>query len=494
MLVIWSSFVLFVLVLLALDLGVFHRKAHVVTMKEALSWSAVWISVGLMFSVVVYFGYEYHWMGLGSTVDAVDGTINDGRSATLKYLVGYIVEKSLSVDNIFVLAMIFTFMAVPTIYQHRVLFWGILGALIMRGIMIGVGAALIARFHWMLYIFAAFLIVTAIKMLALKTRQTDPSENRLTRLIQRLFPVTDQFHGEHFFVRAGSDASKEPCVPGGIVQHDSTVEMRALNGPGVLMVTPLFVSLSIVEFTDLIFAMDSIPAVFSITADPFLVFTSNVFAMLGLRSLYFALAGMMKKFQYLKYALALILLTVGLKMIFAKQLQEAIGDGFNFYLLGVVLVILLCGVVASMLAKYRSDSLTAIRSAGLDLNGARELPEKKRFRISEVIVRRLKSVKHLLAKGRLFLRQRKLGHIRSLLVATLGGCVLLAGVAMIVLPGPAIIVVPLGLAILATEFIWAKRLFKRARGLLSKRETLAIGPIVLSLAMVAARSCSSNFA
>jgi tellurite resistance protein TerC len=214
MLAIWSIFVTFVLVLLALDLGVFHRKAHVATMKEALGWSAVWIVLGLMFSVLVYFGYEHQCMGLGSTEDVVDGTINDGRSATLKYLTGYVVEKSLSIDNIFVLAMIFTFMAVPKIYQHRVLFWGILGAIMMRGVMIGAGAALIGRFHWILYVFAAFLIITAIKMLVLKPGHANPSKNKLTLLIRRLFPVTDRFHGEHFFVGAGDGESDDCRRPG----------------------------------------------------------------------------------------------------------------------------------------------------------------------------------------------------------------------------------------------------------------------------------------
>src|SRR5512141_2151565 len=181
MVLIWSGFLLFVLLLLALDLGVLHRKAHVVSMKEALWMSAFWIALGVSFSVFVYFGYENHWLGLGAGTDAVDGTINDGQSATIKYLTGYVVEKSLSVDNIFVIAMLFGFFAVPAIYQHRVLFWGILGALIMRGVMIGVGAQLIARFHWVLYLFGAFLIITAIKMLLMKTDHADPNQNIVVR-------------------------------------------------------------------------------------------------------------------------------------------------------------------------------------------------------------------------------------------------------------------------------------------------------------------------
>src|SRR3972149_9137545 len=209
---IWVAFVGFVLLLLFLDLGVFHRRAHVVTMKEALGWSAVWILLGLSFTVFIYFGYENHWVGLGSSVDAVDGMCNDGRAAAIKYLTGYVVEKSLSVDNIFVIAMIFGFFAVPPIYQHRVLFWGILGALVMRGMMIAVGAKLIADFHWVLYIFGAFLILTAVKMLVLKTDHTDLNKNLVVRLTRRFFHVTARFHGEHFFVRAGTPASHESEV------------------------------------------------------------------------------------------------------------------------------------------------------------------------------------------------------------------------------------------------------------------------------------------
>src|SRR5262245_3880623 len=201
MILLWAGFILFVLALLALDLGVFHRKAHVVSVKEALIWSAIWIALALAFSVVVYFGYEQHWLGLGSAVDAVDGQINHGREAVIKYLTGYVVEKSLSVDNIFVIAMLFSFFAVPAKFQHRVLFWGILGALLMRGAMIGAGAALIARFHWILYVFGGLLIVTAIKMLTIDTGHKDPGQNFVVRLTRKLLPVTDQYHGEHFIIR-----------------------------------------------------------------------------------------------------------------------------------------------------------------------------------------------------------------------------------------------------------------------------------------------------
>src|SRR5688572_9958284 len=263
---IWAGFILFVPLMLALDLGVFHRHAHVVSIREALGWSAVWIGLGLAFSLFVYFGYEHHWMGLGLAMDAVDGQLNDGSSAMVKYLTGYIIEKSLSVDNVFVIAMIFSFMAVPRIYQHRVLFWGILGALVMRGVMIAVGAELIARYHWVLYLFGVFLLVTAVKMLVIR-EHSDPTQNIVVRWTKRWLPVTDQFHGEHFLVRAGSARSREAATPDVAPVPDAAVE-RAV--PGTLMLTPLALALILVETTDLIFAVDSIPAIFAITADPFL--------------------------------------------------------------------------------------------------------------------------------------------------------------------------------------------------------------------------------
>ena len=347
----WAAFIAFVLLMLALDLGVFHRKAHAVSVREALAWSAVWVSMGLSFSVFVYFAYDGHWFGLGTMVDAVDGLANSGVMATEKYLTGYVVEKSLSVDNIFVIAMIFGFFAVPALYQHRVLFWGILGALAMRGAMIAVGARLITEFHWLLYLFAAFLIVTALKMLLMKTEHANLDDNAVIRLVRRWFPVTARFHGEHFVVRAGSAASRESEVPGAPVQRDEVVESAR---PGTLLLTPLALALILVETTDLIFAVDSIPAIFAITGDAFLVFTSNVFAILGLRSLYFALAGMIDRFRYLKPALALVLLVVGVKMLLAEWLKLALGRHFNLYLLAVVLGILALGVVASLLSGARS--------------------------------------------------------------------------------------------------------------------------------------------
>jgi len=353
---IWAAFLGFVLVMLGLDLGVFHRRAHVVSMKEALLWSLVWVVIGLSFTAVVYFGYEHRWMGMGLAVDSVDGQSNDGATAAVKYVTGYVLEKSLSVDNIFVIAMVFGFFAVPRIYQHRVLFWGVLGALVLRGVMIVVGARLIAEFHWILYLFGAFLLVTGVKMLVMKTDHTDPNQNLVVRAARRLFPVTARFHGEHFLVRAGTSASQEGELPGAAMAPDEVV---ARTRPGTLMLTPLGLALVMVETTDVIFAVDSIPAIFAVTADPFLVFTSNVFAILGLRSLYFALAGMMHKFRYLKVSLALVLLLVGVKMLAAPWLKEVLGKNFNLYLLGTVVLLLAGGVVMSMVAgPRRGDEVT----------------------------------------------------------------------------------------------------------------------------------------
>ena len=338
----WVIFICFILAMLALDLGVFHRDSHVVSVREAIKWSALWVTLGVSFAIYVYFAYEGHWFGLGITPDPVDGILNDGATAAEKYLTGYVVEKSLSVDNIFVIAMIFNFFAVPAIYQHRVLFWGVLGALVMRGAMIGIGAALIIRFHWVLYIFAAILILTGLRMLFMKDQEVDPDHSFVMRLTRRFFRVTKHYHGPHFLMRGRTPTQVA----------DAAVQAAP---HGALMLTPLALALVMVETTDLIFAVDSIPAIFAITGDAFLVFTSNVFAILGLRSLYFALAGMVQKFRYLKPALAMVLLVVGAKMLAAGWLKEVVGKHFNLYLLGVILLILVGGVIASLWADRRDS-------------------------------------------------------------------------------------------------------------------------------------------
>jgi tellurite resistance protein TerC len=252
--------------------------------------------------------------------------------------------------------MIFGFFAVPAIYQHRVLFWGIVGALLMRGAMIALGATLIAEFSWIIYVFGGVLILTGIKMLLLRDNEIDPNRNVVVRLTRRLVPISERFHGEHFFVRAGSRASHEPEQPGQEEKHDRVVD-RAKQG--AWLATPLLLALVMVEFTDLIFAVDSIPAIFAITADPFLVFTSNVFAILGLRSLYFALAGMIEAFRYLKVSLAAVLMVVGVKMMAHGWLKETLGPGYNLYTLGAVFLILAIGVAASILHRGGGRPATA---------------------------------------------------------------------------------------------------------------------------------------
>lgn len=266
----WVLFNLFVLAMLALDLGVFHRTVHEVKVKEALAWSAVWIVLALLFNAWVYSAR--------------------GPQAGLEFFTGYLIEKALSVDNVFVFLLIFTYFRVPAAYQHKVLFWGILGALAMRAIFIAAGVALIHRFHWIIYLFGAFLVITGIKMALAKDKEIHPERNPVLRLFRRWVPVTEQYEGERFFVWRD----------------------------GRRWATPLFVTLLLVETTDLIFAVDSIPAILAITQDAYIVYTSNVFAILGLRALYFALAGFMKMFHYLHYGLSLILVFVGVKMLLAN--------------------------------------------------------------------------------------------------------------------------------------------------------------------------------
>jgi tellurite resistance protein TerC len=349
MVVVWIAFLVFVFFLLALDLGVFHRRAHVVSVREALIWTCVWVALALAFSGFVYVAYDGQWFGLGTTPDPVDrsaafpdGRVNDGWSAFLKFVTGYVVEESLSVDNVFVIAMLFQYFAVPRVYQHRVLFWGIIGAIAMRGLMIAVGAQLVAQFSWILYVFGGVLILTAVKMACFTGEEMDPAQNFIVRAVRRRFPVSDRYDGEHFFVRAVDGPPAAFAAP-------AAAAPRA-GGPsaGRWMLTPLALALVMVETTDLVFAVDSIPAIFAITADPFLVFTSNVFAILGLRSLYFALAGALHALRYMTHALAAVLVTVGVKMLAHEPIEEALGENFNLYLLGVVLLILGIGVIASL--------------------------------------------------------------------------------------------------------------------------------------------------
>ena len=291
----WIIFNAFVLVMLALDLGVFHRKSHTVRVKEALIWSGVWVAMALIFNIGVWH--------------------TRGRDVALQFLAGYVIEKSLSVDNLFVFLVLFSFFKVQAVYQHKVLFWGILGALVMRAVMIGVGAALIQRFHWVMYIFGGFLVLTGIKLAFQKEDEKAVGENIVVRLFRKMFPVTSEYREGRFFVTEG----------------------------GRRLATPLFLVLLTVEVTDLIFALDSIPAIFAVTTDTFIVYTSNVFAILGLRSLYFALAGCMGLFVYLKYGLAVILAFVGVKMLIVDLYKIPIALS-----LGVILGVLAISIVASL--------------------------------------------------------------------------------------------------------------------------------------------------
>ena len=311
-LLVWSSFIVFIVFVVALDLGVFHRRPHVISLREALVWTLVWIALALIFNVCIYFLYEYNPAGWD-----IDTAQLSGREAALQYLVGYTVEKSLSIDNIFVIAMVFSSLAVPREQQHRVLFWGIFGAVILRGVMILFGAVLIAKFDWVVYVFGAILLLSAAKMLTLRQDTINPEEHFAIRLVRRFYPVTSGFRGKHFFV----------------------VE------DGVKKVTPLFLALLLVEVSDVTFAVDSIPAIFAVTRDPFIVFTSNIFAILGLRSLFFVLDGMMERFRYLKPSLVFLLAYIGVKMMLQHHYPIP-----NAISLAVISGILFVGVLASLRA------------------------------------------------------------------------------------------------------------------------------------------------
>ena len=308
---VWVGFVVFILALLALDLGVFHRKAPVVSFREALGWSVAWMTLALAFGI-----------GLIPT---------RGREDALEFVTGYLIEMSLSMDNVFVIALVFAYFRVPNEYQHRVLFWGILGAMVMRGAMIGTGVVLIHRFHWMLYVFGGFLVFTGLKMMVVDDEGVHPERNPILRLARRFFPVTTEFEGDRFLTR--------------------------INGRRAL--TPLALVLLLVETTDLIFALDSIPAIFAVTQKGFIIFTSNVFAMLGLRSLYFLLAGAIAAFRYLKIGLSLVLIFIGARMLLplvAARVPALAGVTVSTAVsLGVVAVILLISVGVSILMARRDQ-------------------------------------------------------------------------------------------------------------------------------------------
>jgi len=399
----WACFLALVGVLLALDLGLLRREAHAMGLAEALTRSAIYISLGLAFNVLVYFLYEHHWFGVGHHV----GHPLDGGTAALQFFTGFLLEYSLSLDNVFVIAIIFAYFRIPLAYQHRVLFWGVLGALVMRGVMIALGAALISRFDWIIYVFGGILLLTAARMLMAGHEEVEPEKNPVVRLARRLYPITPDLHGEHFFV----------------------------DWNGQRAATPLFLVLLVVESTDVIFAVDSIPAIFAVTRDPFLVFTSNVFAILGLRSLYFAIAPLIDKFRYLKLSLVFVLAFVGVKMILSHH--EPIPTKVS---LSVIIGILSVGVLASAIAAAR-ESAPVVLPAGGDLESC------TRATVSAA---------------------------RKLIWCVLGATLLVLAAATIVLPGPDLLAVPVALAILAGELVWARRLLQRLRN--EVRSVVGAGP------------------
>jgi tellurite resistance protein TerC len=400
-LLVWGGFLLLIVLIIALDLGIFHRKAHVVSLPEALGWTTVWVTLALVFNVGVYFLYELNPAGWD-----IDTMQLSGRQAALQFFTGYVVEYSLSIDNVFVIAMVLSYFRVPPAEQHRVLFWGIFGALVLRGLMIGLGVLLIEKFSWITYVFGGLLIYSAARMLVIQHDSLEPDANLFVRTFKRFYPVTTQFHGRHFFV---------------------TLD-------GVRTATPLFLALLMVEASDVAFAIDSIPAIFAITTDPFIVFTSNVFAVLGLRSLYFVLAGLMGKFRYLKISLVFLLAYIGVKMLLVHHYP--IPNEVSLAIIGGILAV---GILAS------------IAVAGS--------PERHSSSLAGDMERLV----------RITYRQA-----RRAVILLLGSSVLAAGIAMVVLPGPAFIVIPTGLAILAVEFAWARRWLSRVKRELSEvKEKLA---------------------
>jgi tellurite resistance protein TerC len=313
---VWVIFNLFVLGMLALDLGVFHRTSHAVSMREAVTWSVVWIGLALVFNGIIYF----YWDVL------MPGSRYGNSEAAMAFLTGYVIEKSLSVDNVFIFVLLFGSFAVPAAYQHRVLFWGVLGALIMRGVMIYAGTALLEQFHWVIWVFGGFLIFTGLRMLKSDDHAIDSTNHVVVGWLRRVMPMTDGYVGQKFMV----------------VEN------------GIRKATPLLAVLLVVEFTDLIFAVDSIPAIFAVTRDPFLVYTSNVFAILGLRALYFVLAGAMGKFVYLKPALAIVLSFVGVKMILPDASLAILGEKISIPIeISLAVIIAILGV--AILASWRTQ-------------------------------------------------------------------------------------------------------------------------------------------
>ncbi|MGP0566056.1 MULTISPECIES: TerC/Alx family metal homeostasis membrane protein [unclassified Nitrospina] len=387
---VWIGFVVMILFLLVLDLGVIHKKHREMPVKEALAWVAFWVVLALAFNVFIYFLYEYQLFGATALMED-----HSGRKAALKFFTGYLVEKSLSVENIFIFLLIFQYFHIPLKYHHRVLFWGILLAVVLRGMMIGFGVSLLNRFDWMFYVFGGLLIITAARMPLAERGSIDPDHNPLVRFVRVLIPVTMRLEKERFFVRQD----------------------------GRWMATPLFIAHILVESSDVVFAVHSIPAILSITRDTFLVYTSNIFAILGLRSMYFAVAAV-TRFRYLNICLLFILGFIGVKMILTHHFPVPVEVSL--------------GVIAGILG------LGALMSYA-DLRGG----ETGTF---ETISEGVRTVARLTERGG-----------RRLVVFVVGMTVLFVGVILIFTPGPALVVIPAGLAILAMEFAWARWLLKKIK-------------------------------
>ncbi len=380
----WIGFLALVVSLMALDLGLHRRKPHILSFREALAWTGFYVSLALAFCAFIYFIYEQNILGAGAELRE-DLT---GAEAALKFFTAWLLEWSLSLDNIFVIALIFAYFRVPGDQQHRVLFWGILGALVFRALMILAGIALLSRFEWIVYVFGALLILTAVRMLAARHDNLRPQLNPLVQLCRKCFPVTEGFRGSAFLVREGDR----------------------------LHATPLALALIVVESTDILFALDSIPAAFAVTRDPFLVLTSNMFAVLGLRALYFALAGLMARFRFLKMSLVFILAFVGVKLLLSHRYP--IPTGLS---LAIIAGFLGVGIITSLFHEDTAPLLSPL--------------EEEMEELAAVTLRQA----------------------RRVVILVVGSTLLLLGLIMMVAPGPGFLTAFLALAVLSAEFAWARR-------------------------------------
>lgn len=388
----WIGFLLLIAALLALDLGVFHRKPHAFSIGEAFAWTSLWVALSLLFNAFVFLAYQHQWLGIGATI----GHELTGRQAALQFFTAYVVEKSLSLDNVFIIAMIFAYFRIPLVHQHRLLFWGVLGAIVLRGIMIFAGLAAVSRFSWMIYVFGALLLVTAVRMLVARHDTIEPENSLVVRLLRRLVPITSDMRRPQFLVRVD----------------------------GKLTATPFLLALVTVESADVLFAVDSVPAVIAVTRDPFLVFSSNVFAILGLRSLYFALAAAMERFRFMKMSLVFLLAYIGVKMMLTHY--HPIPTGVSLL---VILGILSVGIAASLIAG-----------------------EKDTAKLVSPVAAEMEELAQLTFRG-----------AKRVILVTFGASAILVGTALLFLPGPGTVVILLGLSVLATQFAWARALLTRCR-------------------------------